>query len=57
MAIKLHIVKDEKPAQATMELNIRKTLGGNLMIMDHDDIDIVLLPEQNKIIAFPKDSM
>ena len=57
MAIKINIVKDEKPAQATMELNIRKTLGGNLMIMDHDDIDIVLLPEQNKIIAFPKDAM
>ena len=52
MAIKINITKDETPVQATMELNIRKTLAGHLMIMDHDDIDIVLLPEQNKIIAF-----
>jgi len=57
MAIKINITKDETPVQATMELNIRKTLAGHLMIMDHDDIDIVLLPEQNKIIAFPKDAM
>jgi len=57
MAIKVNITKDPTPVQATMELNIRKTLAGNIMILDHDDIDIVLLPEQNKIIAFPKDAM
>jgi hypothetical protein len=40
--------------QATVELNARKTLEGNLLIMDHDIIDIVLLPEGNKVITFPK---
>ena len=57
MAITINIVKDEKPPQAQMELNIRTTLGGHIMILDHDDIDIVLLPEENKIVAFPKDAM
>jgi hypothetical protein len=41
-------------AQAQIELQARQTLEGNLLIMDHDLIDIVLLPESNKVIAFPK---
>tara|TARA_R100001509_G_scaffold160401_1_gene128152 strand:+ start:489 stop:1106 length:618 start_codon:yes stop_codon:yes gene_type:complete len=37
------------------ELNARESLDGNLMIYDHKDIDIVLMQEQKKIIAFAKD--
>jgi len=40
--------------QATKSFRARKTLDGNLMIMDHDIIDIVLLPESSKILTFPK---
>jgi len=40
--------------QATVELNARKTLEGNLLIIDHDIIDIVLIPESRKVLAFPK---
>jgi hypothetical protein len=40
--------------QAEVRLKARKTLEGNLLIMDHDLIDIVLLPEDSKVIAFPK---
>tara|TARA_R110000824_G_scaffold92035_2_gene223498 strand:- start:148 stop:654 length:507 start_codon:yes stop_codon:yes gene_type:complete len=40
--------------QATVDLQARKTLEGNLLIMDHDIIDIVLLPENSKVMAFPK---
>jgi hypothetical protein len=40
--------------QAQIELQARQTLEGNLLIMDHDLIDIVLLPESSKVIAFPK---
>jgi hypothetical protein len=39
---------------AVVKLKARKTLEGNLLIMDHDLIDIVLLPESSKVIAFPK---
>jgi len=41
--------------QATVELNARKTLDGKLLIMDHEQIDIVLMPEDNKVVVFPKD--
>ena len=40
-----------------LELNIRKSLGGDLMIFDHADIDIVLSAQNNKITAFPKETM
>ena len=40
-----------------LELNIRKSLSGDLMIFDHADIDIVLSAKNNKITAFPKETM
>ena len=48
--IKIHV----GGPQATVELEARRTLEGNLLIMDHDIIDIVLLPESSKVLAFPK---
>jgi len=39
------------------ELNARESLDGNLMIYDHKDIDIVLMQEQKKIVAFAKDML
>jgi len=49
-------VKVAKP-QASMEMKARKTLDGNMLIYDHVDIDIVIVPEASKIIAFAKESM
>ena len=43
--------------QASVDLKGRKTLDGNLMIFDHNEIDIVLMPEKKKIVAFPKELM
>jgi hypothetical protein len=40
--------------QKTVRLVARKTLDGNIMIMDHDMIDIVIMPGQNKVITFAK---
>tara|TARA_R100000808_G_C2146075_1_gene153965 strand:- start:1301 stop:1810 length:510 start_codon:yes stop_codon:yes gene_type:complete len=39
---------------ATVSLNARKSLDGNLMIFDHDQIDIVVMHEKKKVVAFPK---
>ena len=39
------------------KLQIRSALNGDLMIMDHKDIDIVLKPSQKKIVAFAKETM
>jgi hypothetical protein len=40
-----------------LELNIRKSLNGDLMIFDHADIDIVMSARTSKITAFPKETM
>jgi hypothetical protein len=40
--------------QATVELKARKALDGSLLIMDHKKIDIAVMPEQMKVITFPK---
>tara|TARA_Y100000592_G_scaffold91614_1_gene152040 strand:- start:1579 stop:2220 length:642 start_codon:yes stop_codon:yes gene_type:complete len=39
------------------ELNARENLNGDLMIYDHKDIDIVLMQEKKKIVAFAKDML
>jgi len=48
---------DKADKLVTLEMDIRKSLSGDLMIFDHGDIDIVLSPSQNKVIAFPKEIM
>mgnify|MGYP003627735320 CR=1 FL=1 len=40
--------------QTQVELKARKTLDGNLLILDHDMIDIALIPLENKVMSFPK---
>ena len=40
--------------QATVELNARRALDGSLLIMDHKKIDIAVVPEQMKVVTFPK---
>lgn len=57
MAITIKIGKGETKTVVTLELDIRKSLNGDLMIFDHGDIDIVLSSTKNKVIAFPKDTM
>jgi len=40
--------------QATVELNARKALDGSLLIMDHKKIYIAVMPEEMKVVTFPK---
>ena len=49
-------IEEPKP-QATVELVARKTLDGNIVIQDHLDIDIVVLPQKSKIVCFAKKEM
>ena len=55
MPIKIRIGKPAQEATVRLELDVRKSLNGDLMIFDHADIDIVLSSSKNKIVAFPKD--
>ena len=52
-------VKIDKPNEktTTFEMNVRKALNGDLLVFDHADIDIVLMVEKKKLVAFPKDLM
>lgn len=40
-----------------VNLKARRTLDGNILILDHEDIDIVLIKEKSKCVTFPKDTM
>ena len=57
MAIVIKVGKLANQKKVTIELNMRKSLNGDLMIFDHGDIDVVLSPSSSKIVAFPKETM
>lgn len=40
-----------------IKLKARRTIDGNILILDHEDIDIVLVTEKSKCVAFPKQKM
>ena len=50
-------IKNNNTRTTKFEMNIRKALNGDLLVFDHADIDIVLMVEKKKIVAFPKDLM
>jgi hypothetical protein len=57
MPLTIKIGRGNQSALVRLEMDLRKSLNGDLMIFDHGDIDIVLSPSSNKVVAFPKDSM
>ena len=57
ITIKVGAAARKPTPSVTLELNIRKSLSGDLMIFDHADIDIVMSSKNNKITAFPKETM
>ena len=52
--VKIEVVEKDK---VEGKLKLRSALNGDLMIMDHKDIDIVLKPSEKKIIAFAKETL
>jgi len=48
--------KKEDEKKVALELNARKTLEGDLVVRDHPDIDVVIMPKKMKIVAFPKEA-
>ena len=57
MAVVIKIGSPGAAATVRLEMDIRQSMNGDLMIFDHGDIDIILSTTTNKIVAFPKDSM
>ncbi len=52
--INVEIVNSNKQT-LNFALNMRKALNGDLMIFDHKDIDIIVMREKKKVVAFAKD--
>ena len=50
-------IVDEDEVLSTFQLKAKKTLDGNIIIYDHADIDIIIMPEQKKIVTFKKDGV
>jgi len=40
-----------------LEMNMRRALNGDLMIFEHKEIDIVIMKDKKKVVAFAKDLM
>ena len=57
MAITIKIGKEEETETIRLEMDVRKSVNGDLMIFGHGDIDIVLSTSTNKVTAFPKETM
>jgi hypothetical protein len=54
--INVEIVNSNKK-KIDFSLDMRKALNGDLMIFDHKDIDIIIMAEKKKVVAFAKDLM
>ena len=54
---KIQVEVDNELHSIGFKLNARKTLNGDIMIFDHTDIDIIVLTEKKKDVAFAKDIM
>jgi hypothetical protein len=52
MTLSVDIKKDPR-----IEIKARRTLDGNILIFDHEDIDILLSPDSSKCMTFPKEQM
>ena len=52
--IKIEIVEKDR---IEWDLNLRSALNGDLMILDHKDIDIIVQPTSKKIVTFAKEMM
>jgi len=57
MAITIRVGEEANKRLVTLEMDIRKSLNGDLMIFDHGDMDIILSASKNKVVAFPKEVM
>ncbi len=47
----------EQPSIEKIRLKAKKTTDGNIIIVDHPEIDIMILPAQKKVVALAKDEL
>tara|TARA_Y100001938_G_C8074308_1_gene425046 strand:- start:353 stop:877 length:525 start_codon:yes stop_codon:yes gene_type:complete len=54
MSIRINIVD---PDAIKIALEARKTLDGNIMILDHLHMDIIINPSRNLVVTYPKENL
>tara|TARA_R110000796_G_scaffold4338_4_gene16827 strand:+ start:5345 stop:5890 length:546 start_codon:yes stop_codon:yes gene_type:complete len=54
MPLTIKIGTPPREIQATIELKMRKTLDGNILIADHPKMDIMIVPSSAAVVAIPK---
>lgn len=54
MAVTIYLGKEANRTRLTLELQARKSLDGNIMIFDHQEMDIVIMPKKSKVVTFAK---
>ena len=47
--------KGEEKETLDFQMRLRSALNGDLMILDHKDIDIIIQPQNNKVVTFAKE--
>ena len=47
----------DSPVVANVKMKMRRAMNGDIMVFDHADVDIVISPTTNKIVAFAKEAM
>jgi hypothetical protein len=52
--ITVKLSEKEEPDE-TVSLKARKSLSGDIMIYDHNEMDIVIMPKKKKILTFAKE--
>jgi hypothetical protein len=56
MALKIKIKIGDQKIEKIL-LNARKTIDGNILIFDHPDMDILIIPSKSKIVSLPKEEL
>ncbi len=57
MAIKIRIGKEEEAKTVQLDLNAIRTLDGNVLVKDHPMMDIVIMPQNSKILTLAKENI
>ena len=63
--VKIHITPPNQPVgveiieekDISFDLKLRSAINGDLIILDHKDIDIVIQPNNKKVVTFAKEAM
>ena len=56
MPITLKIKINDKPVEKIL-LKAKKTIDGNIIISDHPDMNILVMPAKSKVVSLPKDEL